>query len=130
MTQKELLQAIVCGTPIDEEMKCFAKKWLHTMEEKQKKAAERVTKRRQENTKIGEQILGMLNEEPMTISDILVRLNNSDLTNQKISAIMRKLIETNPIEKVKVKVDGKEKVAYKLAENNEEEKDTKDENDD
>lgn len=130
MTQKEFLQAIVYGKPIDEEMKCFAEKWLHTMEEKRKKAAERVTKKQQENAKLGEQILGMLNEEPMTISDILVRLNNSDLTNQKISAIMRQLIETNPIEKVKVKVDGKEKVAYKLAENNQEGKDTKDENDD
>lgn len=130
MTQKEFLQAIVYGKPIDEETKCFAEKWLHAMEEKRKKAAERVTKKQQENAKLGEQILGMLNEEPMTISNILVRLNNSGLTNQKISAIMRQLIETNPIEKVKVKVDGKEKVAYRLAESNEEEKDTKDENDD
>lgn len=130
MTQKELLQAIACGAPIDEEMKCFAEKWLHTMEEKRKKAAERVTKRQQENTKIGEQILGMMDEEPITISEILVRLKNYTLTTQKISAIMKQLIETSPIEKVRVKVDGKERVAYKLAESNKEEEDTKDENDD
>lgn len=130
MTQKEFLQAIAYGKSIDEEMKCFAEKWLHAMEEKRKKAAERVTKKQQENTKIGEQILGMMGEEPITISEILVRLKNYTLTTQKISAIMKQLIETNPIEKVRVKVDGKEKVAYKLIGNNEEERDMKDENDD
>lgn len=122
MTKREFLETIV-NNPLNDEIEAFALKELHLLDRRRERENNRVTKNQLENIQLGERILEMLTDEPITIQEITVRLGQPNLTNQKISAIMKQLTEMNPIEKVKIKVDKKDKIAYRLSGNESESED-------
>lgn len=122
MTKKEFFETIA-NNPLNDEIKNFALKELQLLERRRERESNRVTKNQLENIQLGEKIIEMLTDKPITIQEITVRLGQPNLTNQKISAIMKQLTETNPIEKVKIKIDKKEKVAYRFNENKNESED-------
>lgn len=122
MTKKEFFETIA-NNPLNDEIKNFALKELQLLERRRERESNRVTKNQLENIQLGEKIIEMLTDKPITIQEITARLGQPNLTNQKISAIMKQLTETNPIEKVKIKIDKKEKVAYRFNENKNESED-------
>lgn len=122
MTKKEFFETIV-NNPLNDEIKNFALKELQLLERRRERESNRITKNQLENIQLGEKIIEMLTDKPITIQEITARLGQPNLTNQKISAIMKQLTETNPIEKVKIKIDKKEKVAYRFSENKNESED-------
>lgn len=122
MTKKEFFETIA-NNPLNDEIKNFALKELQLLERRRERESNRITKNQLENIQLGEKIIGMLTDKPITIQEITARLGQPNLTNQKISAIMKQLTETNPIEKVKIKIDKKEKVAYRFSENKNESED-------
>lgn len=122
MTKKEFFETIA-NNPLNDEIKNFALKELQLLERRRERESNRVTKNQLENIQLGEKIIEMLTDKPITIQEITARLGQPNLTNQKISAIMKQLTETNPIEKVKIKIDKKEKVAYRFSENRNESED-------
>lgn len=122
MTKKEFFETIA-NNPLNEEIKNFALKELELLEKRRERESNRITKNQLENIQLGRGILEMLTDEPITIQEIAVRLGQPNLTNQKISAIMKQLTEKNPIEKVKIKVDKKDKIAYRLSRNENESED-------
>lgn len=122
MTKKEFFETIA-NNPLNDEIKNFALKELQLLERRRERESNRVTKNQLENIQLGEKIIEMLTDKPITIQEITARLGQPNLTNQKISAIMKQLTETNPIEKVKIKIDKKEKVAYRFSENKNESED-------
>lgn len=122
MTKKEFFETIA-NNPLNDEIKNFALKELQLLKRRRERESNRVTKNQLENIQLGEKIIEMLTDKPITIQEITARLGQPNLTNQKISAIMKQLTETNPIEKVKIKIDKKEKVAYRFSENKNERED-------
>ena len=122
MTKKEFFETIA-NNPLNDEIKNFALKELQLLEKRRERENNRVTKNQLENIRLGEKIIEMLTDKPITIQEITARLGQPNLTNQKISAIMKQLTEKNPIEKVKIKIDKKEKVAYRFNENKNESED-------
>ncbi len=120
MTKREFLMAIV-ESEMAQEMKDFARKEIELLDKKNEKAKNRLTKAQRENMQLQNIMLSILTEhkgEPLTINNVIMELeerNCIDITNQKISSLMKKIMQDNEnIEKVEVKVEKKNRVAYKL----------------
>ncbi len=88
---------------IDHELELLAKKNASTGERKP-------TATQKANEGIKEEILAVLSDEAVTVTEIVKSLE-ADYTNQKISALLRQLIADGKVEKV---VD-KRKSLFKLA---------------
>lgn len=121
MTKREFLQTII-ETNLSEEMVKFAEKEIVALDKKNEKAKSRETKAQRENKFLMAYIHELLNEEPKTINEITEELQEKterEYTNQKISALMKKVMaEDNNVEKVEIKVEKKNRVAYKRTSEN------------
>ena len=91
---------------------------LETMKESEVKASKRkrgsskVSKEKTENMeKVRQGFLDKGDNEPLTLVEIGVLINMSDATPQKLSAIMKPLVDSGEFEKVKKD----KKVAYQVA---------------
>lgn len=71
-----------------------------------KKGSTKPTKRQIKNEALKERILGILSDEGMTVTEIMTTLNEDNLTNQKVSAVLR-LMKENDGTVVKEIVKGK-----------------------
>ncbi len=121
MTKREFLQTII-ESNLSEEMVKFAEKEIVALDKKNEKAKSRETKAQKENNILMVYIKELLNEEPKTISKITEELQEKtecEYTNQKISALMKKImVEDSDVEKVEVRVEKKNRVAYKRTSKN------------
>lgn len=61
------------------------------------------TKRQKENEVLKEHILGVLSDEGMTVTEIMTTLNEEGLTNQRVSANLRQMVEGGTVHKEMVK---------------------------
>ena len=101
MTKRDFFEAIAAGTMNEETMQ-FAADELRKMDEaaekRKEKAAEKAAELEPIMDKIYEDILG---EEPVTATVIGERL---EISTQKASAIMRKMVEAGRVNKTDVKI--------------------------
>ena len=101
MTKREFFEAIAAGTIVEEAMQ-FAigelKKMDEAAEKRKEKAAEKAAELEPIMNKIYEDILG---EKPVTATVIGERL---EISTQKASAIMRKMVEAGRAAKTDIKV--------------------------
>lgn len=120
----EELKAIV-NTCVDEddrgskaELIDFCDKELAMLEKRKTDAKARAEKKKEESDVLTAEIYATLTDEPKTVDDILVALDTEDVTRNKITARLGKLIKTGAVEKEVLKVDGNRKMAYRLADKN------------
>lgn len=93
----------------------FIDKQIEALEKRKDAAARRAEKKKAESDAMTEAILGMLGDELMTVDEIVVALDDEEVTRNKVTARLGKLVKAGSVEKDIVKVDGKKKMAYRLA---------------
>ena len=104
MTKREFYTAIMKGE-IDEQVKLFATEELEKMDAVNEKRRNTLSKKAQENQPLLQQITNeILTEEPKTATDVAAIL---EVSVQKASGLLRRLVEDGKAVKVDVKIKGK-----------------------
>lgn len=104
MTKREFYTAIMNGE-IDEQVKLFAAEELEKMDAANEKRRNTLSKKAQENQPLLQQITDeILSEEPKTATDVAAVL---EVSVQKASGLLRRLVEDGKAVKVDVKIKGK-----------------------
>ena len=104
MTKREFYTAIKNGK-IDEQIKLFATEELEKMDAVNEKRRNTLSKKAQENQPLLDKIEGeILTEEPKTATDVAAIL---EVSVQKASGLLRRLVEDGKAAKVDVKIKGK-----------------------
>lgn len=104
MTKREFYTAIKNGK-IDEQVKLFATEELEKMDAVNEKRRNTLSKKAQENQPLLDKIESeILTEEPKTATDVAAILN---VSVQKASGLLRRLVEDGKAAKVDVKIKGK-----------------------
>lgn len=103
MTKREFYTAIMNGE-IDEQVKLFASEELEKMDAANEKRRNTLSKKAQENLPLLQQTDEILTEEPKTATDVAAVL---EVSVQKASGLLRRLVEDGKAVKVDVKIKGK-----------------------
>lgn len=113
------LRNIVIATVEDEAKKddlvAFIDKQLAELEKRKVDAAKRAEKKKAESDELTEEIFDLLGEELTTVDEVVVALDNEEITRAKVTARLGKLVKEGRIVKEAVKVDGKKRMAYRVA---------------
>lgn len=112
---REIVIAAVEDQDQQNELIEFIDKQVDTLVKRKAAAADRAAKKRAESDALTEEILGVIGNEPMTVDEIVLALDNEEVTRNKVTARLGKLVKNESIVKVDVKVDGKKRMAYQLA---------------
>ena len=81
----------------------------------EKIAAKRAEKKKQESDALTDRIYALLDEDLITVDEILEELDDEEVTRNKVTARLGKLVKAGKVEKESVKVDGNRRMAYCLA---------------
>lgn len=98
-----------------DELVNFIDKQVETIEKRKVAAAARAEKKKAEADALTDEIFALMTEEFMTADEIVDALDNEDVTRNKVTARLSKLINAGKVVKETIKVDKKKKMAYKLA---------------
>ena len=113
------LRNIVITTVEDEakraDLVAFIDKQLAELEKRKVDAAKRAEKKKAESDELTEEIFDLLGEELTTVDEVVVALDNEDITRAKVTARLGKLVKEGRVVKEVVKVDGKKRMAYRVA---------------
>ena len=113
------LRNIVIATIEDEAKKAdlvaFIDKQLAELEKRKVDAAKRAEKKKAESDELTEEIFDLLGEELTTVDEVVVALDNEEITRAKVTSRLGKLVKEGRVVKEAVKVDGKKRMAYRVA---------------
>lgn len=120
MTKKEMYNVIadVFATverPEKEDILAMVAKEIESLDRKSVKAREKAAEKKAAGDALRDTIEGMLNDEPMTIADILDQLGDENLTPAKVTARMTQLVKADKAVRHTVKVEGRKLTAYTRA---------------
>ena len=76
-----------------------------------KTASRKPTKTQEANEALKSSILEVLTDEGQTVTEVLTKLNDNTLSNQKVSAVLRQMVEAGTV----VKFTDKKKSLFKMA---------------
>lgn len=93
----------------------FIDKQIEAIEKRKVAAANRAEKKKAESDALTDAILAQIGEELITVDEIVVALDDEEVTRNKVTARLGKLIKAGVITKETVKVDGNKRMAYRLA---------------
>lgn len=93
----------------------FVKAEQELLEKRIQKEKERAQKKKAEGDELRKTIFGLLTDEPQTVNDILIALDNEALTSQKVIARLSALVNAGEVTKEQIKVDNKRVMSYRLA---------------
>ena len=111
VTKRDVINMMLSDSAIaaNETYKAFLE---HEIELLDKKAAnKKPTKAQVENEGVKERILAALTNEGQTVTDILATLNDTALSNQKVSALLRQMVADGAV----VKSTDKKRSLFALA---------------
>ena len=80
-------------------------------------AAERAAKKREASDAMTDQISAQIGDELITVDEIVIALNSEEVTRNRVTARLGKLVKAGTIVKEAVKVEGNKRMAYRLATN-------------
>lgn len=86
------------------------------LEKRKVAAADRAAKKKAESDALTDEIFALIGENPITVDEIVVALDNEEVTRNKVTARLGKLVKAGAIVKETVKVEGNKRMAYCLAE--------------
>ena len=98
-----------------DELVDFIDKQVEAIEKRKVAAAARAEKKKAEVDALTDEIFALMTEEFMTADEIVDALDNEDVTRNKVTARLAKLIKEDKVVKETIKIDKKRKMAYKLA---------------
>lgn len=93
----------------------FIDKQIETLEKRKVAAAERAEKKKAESDAMTDAILAQIGNELITVDEIVIALDSEEVTRNKVTARLGKLVKAGTIVKEAVKVDGNKRMAYRLA---------------
>ena len=103
MTKREMLNKIMAVCANDAEIVGFCGHELELLDRKKYYKSDKPTKRQVENGVLKERIAEVLTDEGQTVTQILGALGQEDLTNQRVSALLRQMIGDGKVAKEMVK---------------------------
>ena len=112
---REMIMNAVNDEEKQDELLAFIDKQIETLEKRKEAAATRAAKKKEESDALTEEILGLIGEDLVTVDEIVVAINREDVTRNKVTARLGKLFKNGAIVKETVKVNGNQRMAYKLA---------------
>ena len=120
ITEREIYNSIINGTADQAVLVEFATKKIAQLDRRNASAAKRAAVKRAEGNEITEGIFGVLTSEAMTREQV-AQAYGSELSVAKVGARLNALVNDGRVQKVTVKVAGKDgkatnKVAYFVAE--------------
>ena len=95
----------------------FIDKQVEALEKRKEAAVKRAEKKREESDELTDAILDQIGADLITVDEIVVAMNDESVTRNKVTARLGKLVKAGAIVKDSVKVDGKKRMAYRLADN-------------
>lgn len=101
---------------LKDELVDFIDKQVEAIEKRKVAAAARAEKKRAEADALTDEIFALMTEDFMTADEIVDMLDDETITRNKVTARLAKLIKAEKVVKETIKIDGKRKMAYKLAE--------------
>ena len=109
MTQIDMLRKIAAGEEVTDEMMAIAADMVEKRANANRKPTKAVLERREANEKVKETILGVLGAEPKTASVIAGEISTDEdtVSTQKVSSLLRQLVDAGSVVKSDVKVTGK-----------------------
>lgn len=120
MTKRDCLNAlyeIVVNTDVEngDVLMGYIEKELAQLDKRRDAAAKRAEKKKEASDALTEEIYDLLTDTPMTIDEIVLALDNAEVTTNKVAARLGKLIKADRVVKEAVRVDKRRKMAYRLA---------------
>lgn len=112
---REMVLAAVEDQAQRDELVEFIDKQIETLEKRKVAAAERAEKKKAESDAMTDAILAQIGNEPITVDEIVIALNSEEVTRNKVTARLGKLVKAGTIVKEAVKVEGNKRMAYRLA---------------
>ena len=112
---REMIMNAVNDEEKQDELLAFIDKQIETLEKRKEAAATRAAKKKEESDALTEEILGLIGEDLVTVDEIVVAINRENVTRNKVTARLGKLFKNGAIVKETVKVNGNQRMAYKLA---------------
>ena len=112
---REMVLAAVEDQAQQDELVEFIDKQIETLEKRKVAAAERAEKKKAESDAMTDAILAQIGNELITVDEIVIALNSEEVTRNKVTARLGKLVKAGTIVKEAVKVDGNKRMAYRLA---------------
>ena len=118
---REMVLAAVEDETQKAELVEFIDKQMETLDKRKAAAADRAAKKRAESDALTDEIFGIIGNEPMTVDEIVLALDSEDVTRNKVTARLGKLVKAVSVVKETVKVEGNKRMAYRVADGAEEE---------
>lgn len=118
---REMVLAAVEDEAQQAELVEFIDKQMKTLDKRKAAAADRAAKKRAESDALTDEIFGIIGNEPMTVDEIVLALDSEDVTRNKVTARLGKLVKAGSVVKETVKVEGNKRMAYRIADGAEEE---------
>lgn len=120
MTKRDCLNAlydIVVNANVEngDALMEYIEKELAQLDKRKDAAAKRAEKKKEASDALTEEIYGLLTDAPKTIDEIVLALDNEDVTTNKVAARLGKLIKADRVVKEAVRVEKRRKMAYRLA---------------
>ena len=112
---REMVLAAVEDQAQQDELLEFIDKQIETLEKRKVAAAERAEKKKAESDAMTDAILAQIGNEPITVDEIVIALDSEEVTRNKVTARLGKLVKAGTIVKEPVKVEGNKRMAYRLA---------------
>ena len=112
---REMVLAAVEDQAQQDELLEFIDKQIETLEKRKVAAAERAEKKKAESDAMTDAILAQIGNELITVDEIVIALDSEEVTRNKVTARLGKLVKAGTIVKEAVKVDGNKRMAYRLA---------------
>lgn len=112
---REMVLAAVEDQAQQDELVEFIDKQIETLEKRKVAAAERAEKKKAESDAMTDAILAQIGNELITVDEIVIALDSEEVTRNKVTARLGKLVKAGMIVKEAVKVEGNKRMAYRLA---------------
>lgn len=93
----------------------FIDKQIEVLKNRKKAAAARAEKKKAESDALTDEIYETLTEELVTVDAIVEAIGNEEVTRNKVTARLGKLVKAGSVVKEAIKVDGNRRMAYRVA---------------
>lgn len=111
---REIIEGLEMEATEQEDMLAFIDKQIETLDKRAEAAVKRAEKKKAESDELTEAIFGMIGDEPITVDDIVTNFADEEVTRNKVTARLGKLVKAGRVVKDTVKVEGKRRMAYSL----------------
>ena len=112
---REMVMTVVTDEEKQNELVEFIDKQIEMLEKRKASAAERAAKKKAESDALTDEIFALIGEDLITVDEIVAALDNEEVTRNKVTARLGKLVKAEKIVKESVKTeDGNKRMAYRL----------------